>query len=80
MEEVGAAVPVIERADDGYLFRIRRPYREVCAFLSLTNHGMRAKFVVQLNLCPLIEEKDIIISQSTDGRVTRMLRSALLAH
>ncbi len=77
---MGLAVPVIERADDGDLLRVWRPYREVGALLSVMHQRMRTQFVVQLKLCPLIEEKDIIISQSPGGRVTRMLRTVLMAH
>jgi hypothetical protein len=80
MEMVHIAVPVIERADDGYLFRVRRPHRERGSLLSLTRHGVRAKFVIQLKVGSLIKEVHIMISQSADGRRTGFLRDPLLAH
>jgi hypothetical protein len=51
---------MVERAEDRDLLRLRCPDRKIGAFNPLESRGVRAEFVIQMEVRALIEEIEIV--------------------
>ncbi len=60
-------VPPVEIADDRDPLRVGGPNREVGAFLPLVDERMRAEFLVEAEMAPLVEQEKIVRSEEGDS-------------
>src|SRR5579875_4158885 len=63
MKAILALGPAVEIADDGDLFRCRRPHGEMRAGDAIARAGMRAQFAIEPTMTALVEQVQILFAQ-----------------
>src|SRR6266540_3460061 len=66
-KRMGVIVPRVEVSDHRDPGRVRRPYREECAFCALNRHEMGTELLVEAEMVPFLKQVDVVVREKADA-------------